>query len=501
MTMDGPLDAAVELDAEQDVLDSREAGGKVIRGGAARTAAYVGGILLGLVSTPLMVRHLGVADFGRFVTVGSLIFIITGLTEGGLSQIGIREYSKYTTRDAAARDRLIQNLLGMRAVLTVLALGAALLFALAAGYTDAMVAGVLISGVGLGLSNWFFVYVVPMTAWLRYGWLALLDLLRQALTSALIIALVVAGAGLVWFFIATPIATGVALVAIWLLVRGRAPGRPAADLAEWRRLLRDSLPWAAALAVAVLYFRVGVILTSLIASEDETGYYALAFRIVELVSGVPWLLAGSAFPVFSRAAANDQARFRYALGRTYEVSLILGVWVAISIGLGSPFAVEVIGGDDFDPSIDVLSVLGVAMIGTFLLACWGHGLLTLRRHYAVLLANLSAFVLGTTLAIVLISDHGALGAAIATSVTELWLAAVYLVVLIRTRADLRPRLSLAGPVALAALLALAPPLLIGLPSVVSVIVASVVFFGVLMAMRQIPPEILQALRLPRSARA
>src|SRR4051812_18345586 len=163
MTTDGPLDAAAELDAEQDVLDSREAGGKIIRGGAARTGAHGGGIVLGLVSTPLMVRHLGVDDFGRFVTVGSLIFIITRLTEGGLAAVGVREYS---TRDGVARDRLVQNLLGIRAALTVVAIAGAFLFALAAGYDDVMLAGVLISGVGLAFANWFGVYVVPMTAWL-----------------------------------------------------------------------------------------------------------------------------------------------------------------------------------------------------------------------------------------------------------------------------------------------------------------------------------------------
>ena len=67
-----------------DILDSREAGDKVIRGSALRSGAYVGGILLGLVSTPLMVRHLGVDDFGGFVAVSSLMFIANGLTEGGL---------------------------------------------------------------------------------------------------------------------------------------------------------------------------------------------------------------------------------------------------------------------------------------------------------------------------------------------------------------------------------------------------------------------------------
>ncbi len=149
VTSDGPLDTAAELEAEEDVLEAGAAGGKVIRGGAARTLGYVGGILVGLASTPLMVRHLGVEDFGRFVTVGSLIFIVVGLTEGGLSAIGVREYA---TRDADGRYRLVRSLLGLRAVLAVAAIGAAVGFGLLAGYDDVLLNGILISSVGLVLS-------------------------------------------------------------------------------------------------------------------------------------------------------------------------------------------------------------------------------------------------------------------------------------------------------------------------------------------------------------
>ena len=482
-----------------DVLDSREAGDKVIRGGAARTVAYVAGILVGLAATPLMVRHLGVADFGRYVTVTSLIFIAAGLTEGGLAGIGVREY---TTREPARAERLLRDLLGMRLVLTFLAVAGALVFGLVAGYEDVLLAGILISGAGLLFINLFGVYVVPMTAWLRFGWLAALDLLRQVVTALLIVALVAVNAALSPFFAATVAANLAALVVIWLLVRGRAPARPAFDRDEWRSLLRESLPYAAAIAMSVLYFRVAIILMSVIASDTETGYYALAFRIVEIVSGVPWLLVGSAFPVLARAARDDADRLRYALGRTFEVSLILGVWVAVATGLGAPFAVDVIGDlDEFGPSVEVLSVLGVAMIGTFLIACWGHALLTLRRQSALMKANTGAFVFGTALAAGLIEAEGALGGAIATTATELVLAVVYLVMLVRARADLRPPTAVLGPVALAAGASLVVPLVVGMPSVVSVAVASVVYLGLLAALRALPPELRQALRLRRAAHA
>ena len=76
-----------------DVLDAGQAGERVIRGGALRTVAYVAGILVGLASTPLLVSHLGPADFGRYVTVTTILFIATGLTAAGLSGIGTREYA------------------------------------------------------------------------------------------------------------------------------------------------------------------------------------------------------------------------------------------------------------------------------------------------------------------------------------------------------------------------------------------------------------------------
>jgi O-antigen/teichoic acid export membrane protein len=136
-----------------------------------------------------------------------------------------------------------------------------------------------------------------------------------------------------------------------------------------------------------------------------------------------------------------------------------------------------------------------------LIACWGHGLLTLHRHLELFAANVSAFVLGTALAVVLISAHGALGAAIATTATELWLAAVYLVLLLRARADLRPRLRLVPAVALAGSIGIAAPLLLGVPSLPAALLGSVLFFAALAAQRQIPPELFEALRLRRSRRA
>jgi O-antigen/teichoic acid export membrane protein len=60
------------LDSTEDALTSPGAGGKVIRGSALRAIANVAGIVLGLATATLLLRHLGVAESGRYVTVLSL---------------------------------------------------------------------------------------------------------------------------------------------------------------------------------------------------------------------------------------------------------------------------------------------------------------------------------------------------------------------------------------------------------------------------------------------
>ena len=63
ISSDGPDGPVVE---HVDPLDRPDAGAKVIRGGVIRGIAYAVNILLITATVPLMTRHLGVVDFGRF---------------------------------------------------------------------------------------------------------------------------------------------------------------------------------------------------------------------------------------------------------------------------------------------------------------------------------------------------------------------------------------------------------------------------------------------------
>ena len=123
--------------------------GRVIRGGATRAAGYAAGSLALMGASVVLLRHLSVTDVGRYVTVMSLLAIAGSLSDTGLTVIGQREYA--TAPSPGARDRVLGSILGARLILAPLAVFAAALFALLAGYDGTMVRGTLIAGAGIVL--------------------------------------------------------------------------------------------------------------------------------------------------------------------------------------------------------------------------------------------------------------------------------------------------------------------------------------------------------------
>jgi O-antigen/teichoic acid export membrane protein len=486
-----PLDPAGDPTSPTRVLDLPTAGGKVIRGSVLRGVAYGATVALGIVSAALMTRHLGVVDFGRYVTVLSVVTVATAMSDVGLSNIGVREYA---IREGVERDFAMKNLLGLRMALTSVGIVIAVTFSAAADYPSAMVVGTFVAAIGFVLTTVQHSLAVPLSAGLRLGWVAGLDVLRQAGLVLVVVGLVASGASLVPF-LAAPIPAGVLLIAVtaWL-VRGSIPFIPAFDPRAWGRLLRLVLPYAAASAVGAIYVSLVVVLTSLVASQQETGYFGAAFRVFSVLAAVPGLLVASAFPVLARAARDDRERLRYALQRLWETGLVIGAGAAVLTAVGAPVAIDVVAGPEYEPSVEVLQVQAGALFASYFVAIWGYALLSLDALRSLLVANILALALAAGLTLTLAPEYGANGAAIATLVGELGLAIALGVQLMRSREDLRVELDILPRVLLAAALASAVVFIPGVPDVVDIVVATAVYVAAAVILKVVPDEVWAALR-------
>jgi O-antigen/teichoic acid export membrane protein len=482
-----------EEDAGIQALAPGEAGPAVIRGGAIRTLGYGASVLLGLLAAPFLIRHLGVRDFGRYVTITSIVAVVQGFSDAGLTQLGVREYS---TRGREARERLMRNLVGIRLVLSLIGIAAALAFVAVAGYDRTFFLGTVIASIGGLLIGLQATLVVPLLARLRLGLVTLFEVLRQAATLVLIVAAVLAGAGLL-AFLGIWIAAGALVAALTAAAVMRYGSvRPAYERGEWGRLLRDTAPIALAAAAFILSYRIAVVVLSLVSDDSQTGYFSVSYRVIEALATLPSLLVGSAFPVIARAAQDDPERLRYLLQRLFEVSVIGGAWLAMSTVIGADLAVRLLGGAEFESSTPVLEIQGYSLAATFLLFTWGFTLLALRRNRALIVINLAGLALAAVATAILAGAYGAKGAASAMVLTEFSFTAAYGVSIVRVE-GLRPSFGVVPRVGAAVAVAAAAVALLGLPTLLELVIASSLFAGVLALVGGFPHEIRGALALGR----
>jgi O-antigen/teichoic acid export membrane protein len=490
-----PEERAVESAAE--VLESRTAGGKVIRGGALRTGGYLAGTGLAAVASIFLLRYLGVDDFGRYVTVMSVLAIVTGITDVGLTIVGQREYA--VASDEAARQRLLADMFGIRLVATPLGVVGGALFGLAAGYDSVLVLGILVGGAGLVLAAVAATLTVPLTVNLRFGAATAAEVSRQLAIAVGIAVLVIAGASLLSFF-AVQIAAGLLTLAATVALVGRAATPPPRfAVREWVPLLKEAAPVAASAIVNVVYVRLLVVICSLIATATATGLFATSYRIVETFVGIPGFMIGAAFPVLAHAGASDEERLAYGLQRVGEVALLVSLGIALALAFAAEPLVRVLGGAEYADAAPVLSIQAFALVGAFMTQVWALGLVAIRRQSALILVNVIALATVLVLGLTLIPAFDEQGAAIAAVVGETVLAVSLLVMLTRARPALRPALGYVWRLALAAAVASAVTLIAGLPPAPSGVLAGVLYLGLAWALRAVPVELLEQLFRRRPA--
>jgi len=475
----------------EDVLAAGEAGAATVRGAVLRVGGYVFGVAISVISAALLFRHLGVADGGRYVTIVSIVALFGGLTEAGLASIAVREMA------AGSGRALLADIVGLRIFLSVAAALGAVAFTAAAGYGSRLVVGAAVASAGMVIYSVQVTWSSVLTARLRFGWVAALDLIRQVMTVCGILVLVLAGAGVVPFLAVALPAALVTIVPTGLLIRRQIGLLPSFDRSVWRGLLHDVLPYAAATAVGAVYFRVSLVLVSLLTSEQETGYFSASFRVVEVLFGVPVLAVSTAFPIFARAANDDPVRLLFAVQRVADVTAILAAMVVVGVVVGAPGIIEILAGPDFAPAADVLRVQSLGLLGAFLAAVWGFALLSRGRHRTLLYLTCGPLVVNAGLTATLAPSYGAQGGAIATAVGELVLAAAGAVALSR---ELRPTGIRPGGIvrALAAAvpctaLALVP----GVPTIPLAVAAIAAYLVLLWAIGGLPKDLLADLRAKR----
>ena len=466
-----------------------------MRGGLIRAVGYGISTALGLATAVLLLRQLGVEDFGRYATVMAVLGIVAGVTDAGLTAVGSRELSVAQT--ALERVHILNNLLLLRVVGASLGVVAAIGFTVIAGYEGVVIAGTALGGVGVVLISAQSMLTVPIWVGLRIVSLTSLEVLRNLLTLAGVAILVLSGAGLLPFF-GVQLAVAIVLIPVTMLLArvglrfARGVRRPVIV-----SLLRETLPLAVAFAMSVIYFRVLVVLVSLLSTDVQTGLFGTSFRIFEMLLALPVLVLSVALPLLSVAGDEDEARLKNALQSMTEASLLIATLLVVVIAILADPGIRIVGGDEYAGAASILRIQALALIPFFLVQTWQLGLIAGRAQRALAVANGLALTFVIVFGLALVPQGGAEAAAWVAVGAETALALFLWIALNRMRAGVAPSLWFSWKVALAAAPAVGAGYLLQDSPALAAGVAVVAFGTVALVTRAVPEDLYHALGVRR----
>jgi O-antigen/teichoic acid export membrane protein len=476
--------------AEPDVLSGPDIADRVVRGGALRAIGFGVVNVLGVVSSVVLLRHLGVSDFGRYGTVIALVAIVSGLADAGLNMTGSRELALLPR--GPERRRLLGALLGVRLLLLVVAALAALAFAAVAGYDSEMIAGTALAATGALLVGAQSTLALPLVVNMRNGLVALSEILKQVILVVGVVVLAAAGAALTPFF-AVQVLVGVgALLSVPFLVARTDLTWPSFSREDVRRLAIVALPVALASIVTAFYVRTLIVLASLLTSDYETGLFVTSARIIEMIGGVALLVVGVILPVATVAARDDRGRLRYVLAHTTKLALLGGGLLAIIVVVAARPIVVLLGGEDFAPAASVLRLQGPVVLTIFLVYAWTAFLVADGHRRALVRCMLIGLAALFATGVPLIAQLDAEGAALAAVAADVVLMAVIYFAVRRVgdgRLGVEPGYLARYAVALVAGGVAALGVLAVAPAAVAACAAAAAFTGAAFALRLVPSEL------------
>jgi len=382
------------------------------RGSAIKLAAEVVSRLLGLGTTLLLARALGLADFGALGRLWYVALLVAEVGEFGLQATA--------TRGLVAGTLSLRALVRARLVTSGLVGGAALVaMAVApAGPAWATAALPLLAPLVLFfvLAGWGEFLGVALRCRGARVQEALLLLVLRAGSLAGAAAAILAGTGLVgvcWSQAASPV-PALAVGAV-LLARRAAPSR--GTDAGIGTVLRTAAPMAVNGGLQMLSPRVEFLVLSALAGDRETGVFLAALRVFEFMGMVPSAIAQGAMPALTREALQGGRGVRQ---RTAGMMALVAAPAAVGLALVAGGVVALLYGPAYADAAKPLVLLAVALVPLFMNALLSWAVLARGRPSWLPRLTAVRVAAAAALASSLVPPLGAVGAAIGLVCAE-WL--------------------------------------------------------------------------------
>ncbi|MDX9778818.1 MAG: flippase [Patescibacteria group bacterium] len=374
---------------------------------------------LNLFTFAIITRELGQSGFGAYTTVITFLSFFAILADLGLTLVTVQMLGE----EQKEQNRTLGNLFGLRLSSSLLMIGLAPFVVMAFSYSQEIKLGVAIAAASFVFNALNQVMVGLFQTKLKMDRVAWAETLSRVSMLLGVIVVVKLKWGLQGVLLATSLAGFISFVLHYYFARQFAYIRPIFNWQEWKKILRLSWPLTITIALNLIYLKADTLLLSLFKSQAEVGLYGAAYKIIDVLSSLPFMFAGIILPLLVAAwQEKNKERFNTILQKSFDILAMAAIPMVIGVQFLADEIMIFIAGSEFQGAGNIFRLLIFAIAAIFLGNMMAHAIIAVKKQKSVIWIYILVSLSSLVAYLYLIPRFSYYGAAAVTIYSELSIA-------------------------------------------------------------------------------
>lgn len=377
--------------------------------------------VLGIFSLALMTRYLGKAGFGEYTTIITFLTFFAIIADLGITLITAQMISG--VKEKALENKLINNLFSLRLVSIVIFLGLAILSVIFFPYTPLVKWGVLIAAISFIFPALNQVLIGLFQKKLSMDRSSLAEIAGRVVLIIGVMLAISLNTGLYGMLFATIASSFVNFLLHYIFSFKFVHIKLEFDLTLWKKIFSKSWPLAVSIVLNLIYLRADILILSIFRGPGDVGLYGAAYRIIDVLTTLPFMFAGIILPILTMAWLDkNKIYFKKVLQKSFDFMAM----VAIPLVVGAQFLADpimsLIAGADFIASGLILKILIFSVAAIFMGTIFSHAIIALDKQKEMIRFYLFTSVTALIAYLILVPKYSYFGAAGVTIYSEVLIA-------------------------------------------------------------------------------
>lgn len=378
--------------------------------------------ILTLFVTIVIARYLGDSGFGRYSFIITMMALFQVLADFGLDGLTIREIAKRPDK----ADVFIRNVLTLKLILG--AINAVILFVVIGVMNKPadVVYGVYVSGlivIFFCLANTFN---SAFNAYERLDLKAGLMVSTRFIVLALTIIAIMLKQGIIVLITIILLSEIIRTVSGWMIYESRFSRiRLGFDPEICKGLLKMALPFALIGLIVLVYFKIDIVMLSLMKDDQVVGWYSAAYMLLSGLFFITDAYNLAIFPPLSRYALSSRDLLAFSWARSVKYLLIISLPIAFGTTILADKIILLVYSTSYYPSVSALQILIWTLPWIFVNSINLRVLYATNKQKEAMVVAVASMLLNVAFNFILIPPLSFIGSSLATLIVEIINVSVY----------------------------------------------------------------------------